>query len=425
MKKPLFAPWPSFDHEIMDAVRGVIIFGKVSQWTGPHVYAFEKEYADYLGVKHAIAMANGSVTLDVALRVLGIGVRAGDEVVVASRSFVASASCVPLSGAIPVFTDVDPVSGNVTAETIRAVLTRKTKAVIVVHLAGWPCDMDPIVSLCRSKKIFLIEDCAQAHGARYKGRPVGSFGDLGSFSFCQDKIFTTGGEGGLLVTNDAALWKKAWSFKDHGRDFDAVFGRQNGTGFKWMVNSFGTNYRMTEMQAVIGRIMLKRLDGMVRARRDRARTLDRAFKDMPGLKVTVPSKDCYHAYYKYHVRVDPEALKPGRTRDWILKELSSRGIPCGIGSCPEIYREKAFQTFRKKLSYPPQERLPEAKKWGETSLMFLVHPTLKKECMEYVIDSMRTVLKKAVRPQYRSISPEIGAVPTAINRKKIKVRTVK
>ena len=257
--------------------------------------------------------------------------------------------------------------------------------------------MDPIVSLCRSKKIFLIEDCAQAHGAHYKGKPVGTFGHFGSFSFCQDKIFTTGGEGGLLVTNDAALWKKAWSFKDHGRDFDAVFGRQGGTGFKWMVNSFGTNYRMAEMQAVIGRIMLKRLDGMVRARRERAGMLDRAFRNMPGLKVTVPPKDCYHAYYKYHVRLEPEALRPRWTRDAILKELAFRGIPCGIGACPEIYRERAFQAFRKKLSYPTQKRLPVAKKWGEVSLMFQVHPTLKKECLVYVIDSMKNILKKAVR----------------------------
>ena len=395
MKKPLFAPWPSFDREIMDAVRGVLVSGKVSQWTGDHVYSFEKEYANYLGVKHAITMTNGSVTLDVALRVLGVG--PGDEVVVTSRSFVASASCVPLARAAPVFADVDPASGNITAETISAVLTRKTKAVIVVHLAGWPCDMESIVSLCRSKKIFLIEDCAQAHGARYKGKPVGTFGHFGSFSFCQDKIFTTGGEGGLLVTNDAALWKKAWSFKDHGRDFDAVFGRQGGTGFKWMVNSFGTNYRMTEMQAVIGRIMLKRLDGMVRARRENAGMLGRAFGGMPGLEVTVPPKECYHAYYKYYVKADLKVLKPGWTRNAILKELALRGIPCGIGACPEIYREKAFRLYRKKLSYPSQERLPVAKNWGEVSLMFHVHPTLKKESVEYVIDSMRTVLKKARR----------------------------
>ncbi len=387
-----FAPWPSFDREIIDAVRGVLRSGKVSQWTGPNVYAFEKEYAAYLGVRHAIAMANGSVTLDLVLRVLGIST--GDEVVVTSRSFVASASCVPLAGAVPIFADVDPQSGNVTAETIAAVLTKKTKAVIVVHLAGWPCDMDPIVSLCKSKKIFLIEDCAQAHGARYKGRPVGTFGHFGSFSFCQDKIFTTGGEGGLLVTNDAALWKKAWSFKDHGRDFDAVFGQKGGTGFKWMVNSFGTNYRMTEMQAVIGRIMLKRLDGMVRIRRNHAKMLDRAFKNMPGLVVTLPPKECYHAYYKYYVRANPEALKPGWTRDRILKELASRGIPCGIGACPEIYKEKAFKRQRVALGLKPQKALPGARHFGETSMMFQVHPTLTRESMEYVIHSMRTVLKK-------------------------------
>jgi dTDP-4-amino-4,6-dideoxygalactose transaminase len=394
-KQPLWAPWPSFDREIIHAVRGVLLSGKVSQWTGPHVYAFEKEYAAYLGAKHAVAMANGSVTLDVALRVLGVA--AGDEVVVSSRSFVASASCVPLTGALPVFADVDSQSGNMTAEIIAAALTKRTKAVIVVHLAGWPCDMDPILKLCRSRKIAVIEDCAQAHGAKYKGRHVGTMGDFGSFSFCQDKIFTTGGEGGLLVTNNASFWKKAWSMKDHGRDFDAVFHQKVGTGFKWMVNSFGTNYRMTEMQAVVGRIMLKRLVGMARARRERAGMLDYAFKKMPGLVVTVPPKEYYHAYYKYYVRVDPKALKPGWTRDKILKELSARGIPCGIGACPEIYRERAFRDQRAALGLKPQKALPIAERLGETSMMFQVHPTLKKKCMQYLIDSIRSVLKKAVK----------------------------
>lgn len=394
MKKPLFAPWPSFNHEIINAVRKVLVSGKVNQWTGPNVYAFEKEYAEYLGMKHAIAMANGSVTLDVALNVLGIG--AGDEVVVPSRSFVASASCVPLAGAIPVFADVDLQSGNMTAETIAAVLTKKTKAVIIVHLAGWPCEMDAIVSLCRAKKLFLIEDCAQAHGARYKGKPVGTFGQISSFSFCQDKIFTTGGEGGLFVTNDTALWKKAWSLKDHGRDFDVAFGQKGGIGFKWMVNSFGTNYRMTEMQAVIGRIMLKRLDKMVQARRVRATMLNRAFRNIPGLTVALPPKDCYHAYYKYYVYLDLERLRPDWSRDRILRELSARGIPCGSGACPEIYREKAFRDQRRKLVLPPQEPCPIARWMGEASMMFLVHPTLKKENVKYVITSTRTILKKAM-----------------------------
>jgi dTDP-4-amino-4,6-dideoxygalactose transaminase len=395
MSKEIFAPWPSFDKPIRDAVRDVLVSGKVSQWTGENVYSFEKEYAAYLGVKRAIAMANGSVTLDVALRVLGVG--HGDEVVVSSRSFVASASCVPLTGAVPVFADVDPASGNVTAETIAAVLTRKTKAVIVVHLAGWPCDMDPIVSLCRSRKLFLIEDCAQANGARYKGRPVGTFGDFGSFSFCQDKIFTTGGEGGLLVTPSRNLWREAWGAKDHGRDFDVVFGRKGGTGFKWMVNSFGTNYRMTEIQAAIGRIALRRLDSMVAVRREHAECLSAAFEKLPGLIVTRPAKEIFHSYYKYYVYVDKKRLCAGWSRDRILHELSARGIPCGSGSCPEIYREKAFKDQRRRLGLPPQERCPIARRMGETSMMFLVHPTLTKEHMRRTSEVLGKIMREAAK----------------------------
>ncbi len=393
MTQPVFAPWPSFDREIIKAVEKVLSSGKVNQWTGQHVYAFEKEYAQYLGIKQAIAMANGSVTLDVALRALGIG--PGDEVVVASRSFVASASCVSLTGALPVFADVDPQSGNMTAETIAAVLTKKTKAVIAVHLAGWPCDMDPILKLCRVRKLSLIEDCAQAHGARYKGKPVGTFGPFASFSFCQDKIFTTGGEGGLLAVKAPKLWKKAWSLKDHGRDFDVVFHQKGGTGFKWMVNSFGTNYRMTEMQAVIGRIMLKRLDDMVAVRRRNAAMLDDAFETIPGLTVTRPPDEIYHAYYKYYVLVDTPRLKKDWSRDRILQELAALGIPCGSGACPEIYREKAFRMQRKKAGLKPQPRLPVTRKLGEKSIMLQVHPTLSQRSIHYVIDSMRSVLKKA------------------------------
>ncbi len=389
MKKPTFAPWPSFDQKIIKAVGDVLRSGKVSQWTGPNVYAFEKEYARYLGVKHAIAMTNGSVTMDVALKLLGVG--PGDEVVVTCRSFVASASCAALAGALPVFADVDPMTGNMTAETITKVVTKKTKAVIAVHLAGWPCDMDGIVKLCRSKKLFLIEDCAQAHGAKYKGKQVGTFGDFGSFSFCQDKIFTTGGEGGLLAVNNTRLWKKAWSLKDHGRDFDVVFNRKSGTGFVWMVNSFGTNYRMNEIQAAIGRIFLKRLDDMVSRRRKYAAMLDDAFEKIEGLVVTRPPKGIEPAYYKYYVQVNPKKLKKGLTRDGILKKLAALGVPCGCGACPELYREKAFRDQRKNLGRAPQKRLPAARKPGERCIMFQVHPTLSRECIEYTVWAMKKV----------------------------------
>ena len=391
MNKPTFAPWPSFDQEIIDAVGRVLRSGKVSQWTGSNVYAFEKEYARYLGVKHAIAMTNGSVTMDVALKLLGIG--PGDEVVVTCRSFVASASCAALTGALPVFADVDPITGNTTTETIAKVVTKKTKAVIAVHLAGWPCDMDGIIKLCRSKKLFLIEDCAQAHGAEYKGKHVGTFGHFGSFSFCQDKIFTTGGEGGLLVVNNTRHWKKAWSLKEHGRDFDTVFNRKSGTGFVWMVNSFGTNYRMNEIQAAIGRIFLKRLDDMVSRRRKYAAILDDAFEKIEGLIVTRPPNGIKPAYYKYYVQVDPKKLKKGLTRDGVLKELVALGVPCGCGACPELYREKAFRRQRKELNLAPEKRLPNARRLGENCIMLQVHPTLSKECIEYTIWAMGRALR--------------------------------
>jgi dTDP-4-amino-4,6-dideoxygalactose transaminase len=390
MNKPTFAPWPSFDNEIIDAVEKVLRSGKVSQWTGPNVYAFEEEYARYLGVKHAVAMTNGSVTMDVALKLLGIG--PGDEVVVTCRSFVASASCVALTGALPVFADVDPVTGNMTAETIARVVTGKTKAVIVVHLAGWPCDMDSILRLCRSRKLFLIEDCAQAHGAKYKGKHVGTFGHFGSFSFCQDKIFTTGGEGGLLVTDNTRLWKKAWSLKDHGRDYDVVFNRKSGTGFVWMVNSFGTNYRMNDVQAAIGRIFLRRLDDMVGRRREYAAMLDDAFGKMESLIVARPAKGIEPAYYKYYVQVNPKKLKKGLTRDVVLQKLAALGVSCGCGACPEICREKAFRRQRKELGLAPQKRLPAARRLGENCIMLQVHPTLSKECIDYTIEAMKKVL---------------------------------
>ena len=388
-----FASWPYYDREEIAAVTRVLRSGKVNQWTGTEVNAFEKEYANYLGVKYCVALVNGSVALDVALAVLGIG--KGDEVIVASRTFVASASCVALRGAIPVFADVDPESGNITAESIRKVYTSKVKAVIAVHLAGWPCALDELRNFCDKKGIYLIEDCAQAHGAKYSGKPVGSFGDIACFSFCQDKIITTGGEGGLLATNNKKLWQAAWSLKDHGRDFDVVFGQKGGTGFKWMVNSFGTNYRMTEMQAAIGRIMLRKLDSWVKKRRKLAQILNENFAKMPALRTIIPAKEFYHSYYKYYVYVKLEKLRTGWSRDKILQELAKNGIFCGSGACSEVYLEKAFKDYRHNLGLLVQKRLPVAKMLGETSMMFQVHPTLTERDMNYIIDKMREILKVA------------------------------
>jgi len=392
--KKSFASWPHYGKEEIAVVDKVLRSGKVNQWTGVEVTTFEKEYAEYLGVKYCVALANGSVALDVALAVLEID--KGDEVIVAPRTFVASASCVALRGAIPVFADVDSESGNITVESIQRVYTPKTKAVIAVHLAGWPCVLDKLRNFCDKRGIYLIEDCAQAHGAKYRGKPVGSFGDVSCFSFCQDKIITTGGEGGLLATNNKQLWRAAWSLKDHGRDFDIVSSQKGGTSFKWMVNSFGTNYRMTEMQAAIGRIMLKKLDSWVRKRRKLAQILNDNFAKIPTLKTTIPAKEFYHSYYKYYVYVKPAKFKAGWSRDRILQELSKGGIVCGSGACPEVYLEKAFKDYRFNLGLPAQKRLPVAKMLGETSIMFQVHPILTEGSMNSIIKKMKGILKSAV-----------------------------
>ncbi|MBE0484432.1 MAG: DegT/DnrJ/EryC1/StrS aminotransferase family protein [Bacterioplanes sp.] len=365
-----FSPWPSFTQEEADAVSRTLLSNKVNYWTGSECREFEKEFAAYFGSEYAIALGNGTLALDVAFKALNIG--AGDEVVVTSRTFLASVSSIVLSGAVPVFADVDGDSQNITAETIQAVLTPRTKAIVCVHLAGWPCDMDSIMTLAEANGLYVIEDCAQAHGAFYKGRSVGSIGHVGAWSFCQDKIMSTGGEGGMVTTNDRELWSKMWSFKDHGKSWDAVYERQHPPGFRWLHESFGTNWRMTELQAVIGRIQLQRMPEWTRIRNEYAAQIWNTARECSGLRVPVVPADIQHAAYKCYVFVEPGQLNDGWDRDRIMAELNARGVPCFSGSCSEVYLEKAFDD----TEYRPIERLPVAKELGETSLMFLVHPTL-------------------------------------------------
>ncbi len=376
-----FAPWPQFEADEIEAATAVLRSGKVNYWTGAEGREFEREFAAFTNCKYAVAVANGTVALELALCALGIG--AGDEVIVPSRTFIASASCAVMRGATPVIADVDAESQNLTAGTIRPLLSPRTKAIVAVHLAGWPCDMDPILELARDNGLKVIEDCAQAHGATYKGRPVGSLGDAAAFSFCQDKIMTTGGEGGMLTTNDETIWGRSWSFKDHGKSYDAVYNRRHPVGFRWLHESFGTNWRLTEMQSALGRILLKKLPGFVETRRRNAAVLTQAFSKIPGLRITIPPPGIGHSYYKYYVFVRTENLRDGWSRERIIAAICAEGIPCFSGSCSEIYLEKAFPEEMR-----PPERLPNARELGETSLMFLVHPTLIERDM---LDTCRAV----------------------------------
>ncbi|WP_338446750.1 DegT/DnrJ/EryC1/StrS aminotransferase family protein [Pelagerythrobacter marensis] len=400
MLNTAFAPWPSYTEEEVNAVSAVLRSNRVNYWTGEECRHFEREFARWSECPHAIAVANGTVALDLALHGLGIGAANGgaatDEVIVTPRTFLASVSCVVNAGAVPIFADVDRDNGNLSAVTIAPHVTDRTKAIIVVHLAGWPADMDPIMELAESRDIKVIEDCAQAHGARYKGRSVGSIGHIGAWSFCQDKIMTTGGEGGMVTTGDRDLWSRMWSFKDHGKSWDAVYERSHPPGFRWLHESFGTNWRMLEMQAVLGRIQLGRMAEWTDARTHNARILRKTLLPHSApdgvLRLPQPAEDgSVHAQYKFYAYVRPEALASGWDRDRIVAEICSAGVPCFQGSCSEVYLETAFDG----TGLRPPERLPVARELGETSLMWLVHPTVTDEQIRWAAEISAAVLRRA------------------------------
>ena len=388
MLNTAFEPWPSFTQEEADAVSKVLLSNKVNYWTGQECRAFEKEFAQFVGTKHAVAVANGTVALDLALKALGIG--AGDDVIVTSRTFLASASSIVTAGANPIFADVELDSQNISHRTIEAVLTPNTKAIICVHLAGWMCDMDPIMQLAEEKGLYVIEDCAQAHGAMYKGKSAGSIGHIGAWSFCQDKIMTTGGEGGMVTTNDETLWKKMWSYKDHGKNYDSVYNKQHPPGFRWLHDSFGTNWRMMEMQAVIGRIQLKKMPEWTAVRNANMARIQAAFENGPYFTVAKPSADYVHAAYKCYVQVNVDALPEGWSRDRIMAEINALGVPCFSGSCSEVYLEKAFDD----TPWRPVQRLQNAQQLGDSSLMFVVHPTLSEQSLQKTVDAIQQVIAR-------------------------------
>ncbi|KQB09455.1 DegT/DnrJ/EryC1/StrS family aminotransferase [Vibrio metoecus] len=386
-----FSPWPSFSQEEVDAVSRVLLSNKVNYWTGTECREFEKEFAAWTGCEYAIALGNGTLALDLALKALNIG--QGDEVITTPRTFLASASSIVTSGATPVFADVDLNSQNITARTIESVLTDNTKAIIVVHLAGMPAEMDEIMALAERENLLVIEDCAQAHGAKYKGRSVGTIGHIGAWSFCQDKIMTTGGEGGMVTTNDHSLWSTMWSYKDHGKSYDAIYNRDHLPGFRWLHESFGTNWRMTEMQGVLGRIQLKRMNEWIAKRQHNGMLIDQAVSNLNIVRSVKVPEYIEHAEYKHYLFLNPELLKKDWTRDRIIQRINELGVPAYQGSCSEIYLEKAFDN----TPWRPDKRLKNAILLGETSLMFLVHPTLTKQEIAKSCDVIRSVLIEATR----------------------------
>jgi dTDP-4-amino-4,6-dideoxygalactose transaminase len=391
LSKQLLGSWPHYSEGEISAVCDVLRSGKVNYWTGDQCRLFEREFAAYIGMPHAISLANGTVALELALHALGVG--PGDEVIVPARTFIATASAVVMRGATPIVVDVDRQTQGISPATMREAITTRTRAIVVVHLGGWPCAMDDIMSLAAEYGLKVIEDCAQAHGAEYGGRIVGSFGDAAAFSFCQDKIMSTGGEGGMLLLRDEAAWRRAWAFKDHGKDYDAVHHHPHPPGHRWLHHSFGSNWRLTEMQAAIGRKQLAKLPGWLESRRSHAAILQKRLSGLAGLRVPIPSEHVRPAYYRFYVFVESGELRRGWNRDRVVEEITNRGVPCFQGSCGEIYREKAFA----RAGLQPPERLPVARELHEQSLAFLVHPTLTKDDMEQAVQVICGCVSTAVR----------------------------
>lgn len=381
--------WPHYEEDEIHAVTRILASGKVNYWTGEEGKLFEKEFAQYIGVNHCVALMNGTVALEAALFAIGIG--AGDEVIVPARTFVATASAVIKVGAKPIIADVDVISQNITVNTIKNVLTAKTKAIVVVHLAGWPCDMHSLRQFAQEHHLKIIEDCAQATGATLCNQKIGSFGDVAAFSFCQDKIMSTGGEGGMVATNNYDIWQKIWSLKDHGKNYETVYHKNHPPGFRWLVDSFGTNLRMTEIQAAIGRIQLKKIDNWIALRRRNAAILTEKFSRILAMRIEIPPSEINHAYYMYYVFIKHEQLNPGWNRDRIMEAINAENIPCIVGSCSEIYLEKAFQ----RAQLQPDKRLPVARELGETSLMFQVHPRLSVNEMHLIANKVENVFELA------------------------------
>ena len=392
--------YPYYNKSIINKVSDVLKSGKVNYWTGNECKKFEKEFSNYHNVKYSIAVSNGSVALEIGLKALGL--KKKDEVIVTPRSFIISASCVLNLGLRPVFADIDD-NGNLSIEGIKKVYNKNIKAIIIVHLNGIVCDLDPILKFVKKNKVYLIEDCSQAHGAIYKHKKVGSFGDISTWSFCQDKIISTGGEGGMISTSKKKLWSRLWSLKDHGKNYKSVFYKKHKTGFRWLHDNLGSNYRMTEMQAVIGREQLKSLDEQIKRRNLMAslyiyelrdyyqkynilKEIDFKCQTCP-LKHSIKLCDrCRHAYYRLNLFVHKNKINQIK----LIEALNKNKINCNTGSCSEIYREKIFR----KLGSYPRKRLVNAKLLGETSIMFSINPNKSLIQIKKEILTIKKTLKK-------------------------------
>lgn len=378
--------WPFYSNKIANSVKNTIKSGKVNYWTGNLCSKFEKNFSKFINIKYSCSISNASVGLEMALNALDI--KKNDEVIVPSRTYITSASAILRVNAKPIFADIEKNSLNIDINSIKKNINRNTKAIICVHLAGYPCDMKNILKIAKKNNLKVIEDCSQAHGAMIKNRSVGSFGDISVWSFCNDKIISTGGEGGMIACNNKTIYKKIWSIKDCGRSYDKIRKKTTKVGYRWLYDSIGTNFRMTEMQAAIGIIQLKELKSYLIKRNKNAKILYNALKNINFIEFQNVDKKLYHAYYRFSILINNTKIKKNHSRDTILKQLINNKIPATVGVCPELYKEKVFHKFRKKHF----DRYY-AKEVGKNIICFSVDPSISEQNMQSISHKIKRIMK--------------------------------
>ena len=380
--------WPRHSTKEIQLVNKIIKSGRVNQWTGEYVNKFEKKFCKYFNLNYSLAVANGTVGLEAAIN--SFNLNKGSEIVVTPRSFIASASSVLKMGFKPVFSDVDLNSQNIELDNIKKVITKKTKAIICVHLAGYPTDMKPIMEYARKKNIYIIEDCSQAHGAKINNKYVGTFADISVWSFCQDKIISTLGEGGMIATNNSKLYKRLLSYRDHGKNFNQLSKIRNLNQFNYINDFIGTNIRMTEIQAAVGYLQLNNLAKWVNARNNIIKQIEKKlFNIKKGIVLIEYPKNIKHAFYRYYFFIKNNQFKNGWNYLKLINALRKKDKSFFIGGCPEIYNEKIFSKYR------PSKKLTNTFLLSKTSICIRIDHNITKKRIDYLSQSIEDVFINA------------------------------
>ena len=378
--------WPNFSKKLISQVGNVIKSGKINYTTGPYGQKFENEFSKHIGNKFSIAICNGTAALEVAIKSLRLPKKS--KIIVPARSFFSSAACIVNTGHIPVFVDVDLLTQNISLEDIKNKISKKVRAIICVHLAGLPCDIRGVKKIANKHNLKIVEDCSQAHGASIQNKKVGSFGDVSTWSFCNDKIISTLGEGGMISTNNKSIYEFCKRYINHGSDLKK---NKNSYKFVYNKNTFGTNLRLTEIQSFAGMEQLKNLKKIQNKRQKMSKDYyNLILKYNKYFYSYYPSKNIKSAWYRFYFFLKTEVKNYKNIRFKIIKDLNRNDLKCFTGSCPEIYLEKSFQKLKNFRSI----RLKNSKILGETSIALDVNHTLNYSLHKKNLLRMSTVIEK-------------------------------